>query len=136
MRKTIQRLVKAGLFSCALLVAGCATQGSGLTFPIKINGQNVLVNSAAVLAMESQQTCNAAAQIEYNLSTEVCSGAASALLPVQTSQGNAAIALLCGALGYTNGNGNQLAVPATVALGNCSTAVTPSPAPSPAAVRG
>jgi hypothetical protein len=132
MRKTIRRLIKAGLLGCAMLVAGCATEGSGLTFPIKINDQNVLVNSAAVLSMEAQQSCNASAQVEYNLSTEVCDGAANALLPVQTSQGNAAIALLCGALGYTSGNSNQLVVPATVALGNCSTAVTPRPA----AVRG
>ena len=120
----------AALALAALLAGatGCATMGGGLTYPISINGQKILVNSAPVLTMEAGQ-CNALAQTEYNFSVIACTGGFSQFVQIQTAQANGALDLLCRGFGYTDA-ANQLLVPPTVALMNCP---MPTPAASPAA---
>lgn len=102
----------------------CATQGGGTTWPITINGQKVLVNSAPVLTMQTQQSCNAQAQVEYNLNVAACEGKLTPVFPVQFAGVNAEAQILCQAFGYTNSTG-QLAVPEMIQLGGCSAATKP-----------
>jgi hypothetical protein len=112
---------------CGILVAGvsgCATRGGGETWPISVNGQKVLVNSASVLSMETSQSCNAQAQVEYNLNIAVCEGKLTPVFPIQLAGVNAQAQLLCQAFGYTNSS-EQLAVPESIELGNCSATAMP-----------
>lgn len=119
---------RIGLFLLAVLFAGCATMGGGLTYPISINGQKILVNSAPVLTMEASQ-CNALAQTEYNFSVIACTGGFNQFVDIQTAKANGALDLLCRGFGYTDAS-NQLIVPQQVQLMGCA---APSPTAAPAA---
>lgn len=63
MNTALAKLTIASLLCLTLLSLGCATQNAGITWPISIGGQQILVNSAPVLTMQAEQSCNAQAQV-------------------------------------------------------------------------
>ncbi|MFZ0887214.1 MAG: hypothetical protein WA005_02060 [Candidatus Binataceae bacterium] len=124
----LQFVAQASLpvFFLLFALTGCATQGGGQT--VTVLGHKILVTSAPVLTMQATTQCNADAQVEYNLSVAACEGKLAALAPIQLSDVNSGVGILCQGFGYVNSSG-QLAVAETIALGGCA---TPTPAASPA----
>jgi len=131
MRKGITLL--ALVFAFALV--GCAQQGGGLEQPNPLSplGSKNIVPSVAALTMESENRCNAQAQVDYALAVKYCTGQIPTLpISFTTSYGTALNNLTCQVYGYTSAENQLLAgVPLTVSLGGCQAPAPPASGAAP-----
>ena len=122
--------IKRALAVALVLAAGCAQTAGGLNVPtIKSQfGSKNIVPSAAALSMESQNFCNAQAQVDYATMVMVCTGQMPTL-PVSITTNYVAQSgrAACQAYGYVDA-ANKLLVSATVPLANCPTGTPVVPA--------
>jgi hypothetical protein len=133
--KAMIRLTLCVLFAFAL--AACAQVGGGLKQPSVFSplGNKNTVPSVAALTMESENRCNAQAQVDYALAVKYCTNQIPSL-PVEftTNYGTALNNLTCQIYGYTSAE-NQLlpGVPLTISLGGCQTPPVAVPVAAPTA---
>ncbi len=123
--RNLLRNVLGTLVGLMVLVAlaGCAQHGGELRAPSITSplGHENIVPSVAALTMESEQRCNAQAQVDYALAVKYCTGQLPTLpISFTTNYGTALNNLTCQIYGYTTA-ANQLApgVPLTISLGGC-----------------
>jgi hypothetical protein len=127
------------LFVVAILLIGCAQQGGDLKAPSVLSplGSKNIVPSVAALTMESENRCNAQAQVDYALAVKYCTGQLPTLpISFTTNYGTALNNLTCQIYGYTSA-ANQLlpGVPLTVSLGGCQAPPVTPPPPTAAAAK-